>query len=46
MLAVSPSGVWVGAAALCALAGMLALFVEGTLPDRARRTPTAVAASA
>jgi MFS family permease len=46
MLAVSPSGVWVGAAALCALAGMLALVVEGTLPDRARRTPAAVAASA
>jgi MFS family permease len=46
MLAVSPSGVWVGAAALCAIAGMLALVVEGTLPDRARRTPAAVAASA
>ena len=41
MLAVSPSGVWVAAAGLCALGGLLALLVEGTLPLAARRTPLA-----
>jgi MFS family permease len=46
MLAVSPSGVWVGAAVLCAVAGALALVVEGTLPNRARRTPLPAPASA
>lgn len=46
VLAFSPNGVWVGAAAVCALAGCLALVVEGALPDRARRTPTPAAASA
>jgi MFS family permease len=46
MLEASPSGVWVGAAALCALAGGLALVVEGALPSRARRTPTPAPASA
>jgi MFS family permease len=39
MLDFSPSGVWVGAAALCALAAGLSLVVEGALPPRARRTP-------
>jgi MFS family permease len=39
MLDVSPSGVWVGAAALCALAAGLSLVVEGALPQRVRRTP-------
>jgi MFS family permease len=42
----SPSGVWIGAAALCALAGGLALLVEAVLPSRARRTPAAAPASA
>jgi MFS family permease len=46
MLAVSPSGVWIGAAALCALGGALALVVESALPAAARRTPTPVPASA
>jgi MFS family permease len=44
VLDVSPSGVWLGAAALCALGGALALVVETTLPVRARRTPLPVAA--
>ncbi len=38
-LAFSPSGVWLGAAALCLLGGVLALAIEGVLPQRARRTP-------
>ena len=42
----SPSGVWVGAAALCALGGGLALAVEGVLPSGARRTPAPAPASA
>jgi MFS family permease len=42
----SPSGVWLGAAACCALGGLLAFAVEGTLPDRARRTPEPAPASA
>ena len=46
MLAFSPSGVWIGAAALCALGGALALVVEGALPAGARRTPIPVPASA
>lgn len=45
-LALSPSGVWLGAAALCALGGVLAFAVEGTLPARARRTPIPAPASA
>jgi len=40
----SPGGVWIAAAAFCALGGALALAVEGTLPARARRTPVPVAA--
>ncbi|HLF68993.1 MAG TPA: MFS transporter [Gaiellaceae bacterium] len=39
VLSVSPDGVWLGAAGLCALGAGLAFLVEGTLPDRARRTP-------
>ncbi len=35
----SPSGVWLGAAALCALGGALAFLVETTLPGAARRRP-------
>jgi len=46
MLAVSPGGVWIGAALLCAVGGALALVVEDVLPDGARRTPVAGAASA
>jgi len=46
VLDVSPSGVWLGAAALCALGGALALVVESTIPARARRTPLPAAASA
>jgi MFS family permease len=42
----SPSGVWVGAAALCALGGGLALAVEGVLPSRAKRTPAPAPVSA
>jgi len=45
-LAVSPNGVWLGAAALCALGGGLALVVESALPARARRTPVAAPVSA
>jgi len=46
VLEVSPSGVWIGAAVLCALGGALAFVVETTLPARARRTPVAVPAPA
>ena len=42
----SPTAVWLGASALCALGGLLAFLVETTLPARARRTPIAVPASA
>jgi MFS family permease len=42
----SPSAVWIGASALCALGSLLAFLVETTLPDRARRTPIATPASA
>ncbi len=45
-LALSPNGVWFGAAALCAIGGGLALVVEGAIPARARRTPTPAPASA
>jgi MFS family permease len=45
-LELSPNGVWLGAAALCAIGGGAALLVEGTLPVRARRTPAPVPASA
>jgi MFS family permease len=46
VLDVSPSGVWLGAAALCALGSVLALVVESTLPAPARRTPVPAAATA
>jgi MFS family permease len=42
----SPDSVWLGAAAFCALGGILAFLVETTLPARARRTPVASPASA
>jgi MFS family permease len=38
-LAVSPNGVWIAAAALCALGAACAFVVEGALPSRARRNP-------
>jgi MFS family permease len=38
-LAVSPNGVWIAAAALCAIGAACAFVVEGTLPSRARRNP-------
>jgi predicted MFS family arabinose efflux permease len=38
-LALSPTGVWLAASALCALGAVLALVIEGSLPQRARRTP-------
>ncbi len=45
-LAVSPNGVWLAAAALCAAGAACTLAVEGALPSRARRTPVPAAASA
>jgi MFS family permease len=38
-LAVSPAGVWIAAAALCALGAALALTAEKALPAAVRRTP-------
>jgi len=38
-LSLSPAGVWLAAAALCALGSVFALAIEGALPPRARRTP-------
>jgi MFS family permease len=38
-LSLSPTGVWLAAAALCALGAAAALAIEGSLPSRARRTP-------
>jgi MFS family permease len=40
-LELSPTGLWVGAAAICAANGIAALALEPTLPARARRTPVA-----
>jgi MFS family permease len=38
-LAVSPTGVWIGASALCAVGAVLALVIEGHLPSGTQRTP-------
>jgi MFS family permease len=38
-LVLSPSGVWLGAATLSLLGGVLALAIESAIPMRARRTP-------
>ena len=46
VLAYSPSAVWLGAAAFCALGGALAFLVETTLPAKARTTPAPAPASA
>jgi MFS family permease len=45
-LAVSPNGVWIAAAALCAVGAACTLAVEGALPTRARRTPLPAPVSA
>ena len=45
-LAVSPNGVWIAAAALCATGAACTIAVEAALPTRARRTPLPAAASA
>ena len=45
-LAVSPTGVWLAASALCLLGAVLALAIEGQLPLGSRRTPAAAPASA
>ena len=45
-LAVSPTGVWLAASALCLLGAFLALAIEGQLPLGSRRTPAAAPASA
>lgn len=45
-LALSPTGVWLAASALCTLGAVLALVVEGSLPLGTRRTPAAAPASA
>ena len=38
-LALSPTGVWIAASALCATGAILALVIEGYLPSASRRTP-------
>src|SRR5438552_8911578 len=43
-IALSPHGIWLAAAAICAANGILALALEPLLPQRARRTPQAAAA--
>jgi MFS family permease len=45
-LSTSPTGVWIVAAALCAIGAACALAIEGTLPVRARRTPLPTPAAA
>jgi MFS family permease len=39
MLALTPTGLWLGAAAVCLLAGGAALVLERSLPAAVRRTP-------
>jgi MFS family permease len=43
VLSVWPHGLWLGAAAVCGLAGLAALVVERGIPAHARRTPGRVA---
>jgi len=45
-LALSPTGVWLVAAALCAVGAGLTFVVDERLPERARRTPTPSTVSA
>ena len=44
VLAATPHGTWLAAAAICVVNGALALAAERRLPARARRTPLAAAA--
>ena len=44
-LSVSPTGVWLGAAAVCVIGAGMALYVERLIPSRARRTPMPAPAS-
>jgi MFS family permease len=39
LLSVSPTGLWIAAAAVCLLAGGAALLLERGLPENVRRTP-------
>jgi MFS family permease len=39
LLAISPTGLWIAAAAVCLLAGGAALLLEHGLPENVRRTP-------
>jgi MFS family permease len=43
-LDLSPTGLWIGAAAICAANGVVALALEPALPAQARRTPVVAAA--
>jgi MFS family permease len=43
-LDLSPTGLWLGAAAICAANGLVALALEPALPAAARRTPVAATA--
>jgi MFS family permease len=45
-LSLSPTGVWLGAAALCTIGAAAALAIESSLPTRARTTPVPATASA
>lgn len=45
-LALSPTGVWLAAATLCAAGAALTFAADPRLPERARRTPLATPASA
>ncbi len=45
-LALSPTGVWLAAAALCGVGAALTFVVDERLPERARRTPMPSAVSA
>ncbi|HEU5491294.1 MAG TPA: MFS transporter [Gaiellaceae bacterium] len=45
-LALSSTGVWIAASALCAVGAVLALVIEGSLPSASRRTPLPAPASA
>jgi MFS family permease len=45
LLAVTPTGLWLAAAAACLLAGGAALLLERALPENVRRTPRVAAAA-
>lgn len=46
VLALTPTGLWIGAATVCALAGVASLALEPALPQAVRRTPVARARQA